>query len=1139
MKLRLLSFLAAVCMTSVSYAQTQFYQNSFETTIGWSLSHVFDDGFSDYSKRDTLGGFSFSNTATNVDGMYLIGAEDTDAETTSPSDGVVTLSLDSIFIDGFSSIDLTLGIANPGGSNYDQCTLSNGDSILIEAQVDTNGYQRLAFFCTPAGSNHPRMYLDTNGNKIGGDVAGEDSLDANLRDWTFPISGSGKYLNIRIKYRMDSGNEEVAFDNVRLSGSGSTCGNPQNLSISNITSSTADASWVSNATLAQIQWEASGFTLGNGFKDTSSTGTFSLPSLNSGTTYDVYVKDSCASSSSSWLGPISFTTVSSVCNDPDSLEVSNVSFTQVDLGWRTGGSTSWNIEWDTAGFLPGTGNMVMATNSNPYTLTGLTPGTNYQFWVQDTCNGVGVSSWVGPFPFVTSSVPSYPIMQIHSEDTNGVADSLGTYCWTSGIVAGINMRTSGQEFFMVDPSNNAGIMVFDFSFAGYTVLEGDSIRVRGSVAQFNGLTQFTPDSIEVLSSGVALPNYNQVVGFSESLESQLLELVDVELINPSQWPATVLTGSGANVDIRTLSGDTVTIRIDRETNIDGNVPTPSGLFTVRGILGQFDFSSPYDAGYQLFPRYKEDILVSYPTLFINELSSVQDSLIADPADGDFDDWIEILNPNSDTVDLANYYLSDGSNSYRLPAGGSETMIAPGGHLLIWADDSVQNGNNHLDFTLAASGSVHLIRPDSSMGDSITYPSLGNNESYGRQPDGSFTWVVYDGSDGEPTPGDTNALATPPVIPAYSIGQINKDDVNGEPDSIGVYCSISGTVFTPDLDGNAGLSFFIHDGTGGINVFNFNDVDAYVVTMGDSIQVYGEVDFYRGLTELFVDSIKILATAQPVRTPTVVTSLSAATEAELITLEDVQIIGGTWPGPGASDQNLDLLTQSGDTVTMRIETSFPIEDSILNAPSGLFTVTGVGGQFDFGSPYTEGYQIFPRFDVDIDSSVCAVADGLNSSNVTDSAATLSWNGNGASTWDLRWGTGGTPMDSISGLTDSSYTLMGLTDTTAYDYWVKADCGSKSADWSDVANFTTLKTEVPDTNISVNDLTGRSNLLKAYPNPIERGSVLQLNMKVNYTLYNVVGQAVRFGEGIRIETIGLESGVYLLQANTGETIRVVVK
>ncbi len=132
---------------------------------------------------------------------------------------------------------------------------------------------------------------------------------------------------------------------------------------------------------------------------------------------------------------------------------------------------------------------------------------------------------------------------------------------------------------------------------------------------------------------------------------------------------------------------------------------------------------------------------------------------------------------------------------------------------------------------------------------------------------------------------------------------------------------------------------------------------------------------------------------------------------------------------ASDQghlieNLDLLTQSGDTVTMRIETSFPIEDSLLNAPSGLFTVTGVGGQFDFGAPYTEGYQIFPRFATLTSIQVFALWPMVSSSsNVTDSAATLSWNGNGASTWDLRWGTGGTPMDSVSGLTDSSYTLMG--------------------------------------------------------------------------------------------------------------------
>ncbi len=864
-----------------------------------------------------------------------------------------------------------------------------------------------------------------------------------------------------------------------------------------------------------------------------------MPSLTSGTTYDVYVKDSCASNSSAWLGPIAFTTTGTTCNDPDSLEVTNVSFYDVDLGWATGGSNAWNIQWDTAGFVPGTGNMIMNTTSNPYNLSGLMPATAYQFWVQDTCNGVGVSNWVGPFPFATLSVPTYPIIQIHSEDTNGVADSVGTYCWTSGVVTGINLRTAGLEFFLVDPSNNAGIVVFDFSFAGYTVTEGDSLRVRGTVSQYNGLTQFNPDSIEVLSTGATLPTYTQTVSFSEILEAQLLELVDVELVDPSQWPTSPITGSGANVDIRTLSGDTVVMRIDRETDVDGNVPIPSGLFTVRGLLGQYDFSSPYTEGYQVFPRYKEDIVLSFPTLFINEVSAVQDSLIADPADGNFDDWIEIYNPSIDTVDLALYYVSDGTNSYRLPSGGSETMIKPGGHLLIWADDSIQQGNNHLDFTLNTAGSVHLLRPDSSLGDSITYPMLGNNESYGRQPDGSFTWVVYNGTDGDPTPGDTNALATPPVIPEYTIGRVNQDDVNGEPDSLGVYCSLTGTVFTPDLDGNAGLSFYIHDGTGGINVFNFNDVDAYVVTMGDSVRVYGEIDFYRGLTEIVVDSLQVLASGQAIQTPTVVTGLSASTEAELITLEDVMIIGGSWPAPGGGDENLDIVTQAGDTVTMRIETSFPIEDSILNAPSGLFTVTGVGGQFDFGSPYTEGYQIFPRFATDIDSSVCALTDGLSSSNVMDSSATLSWNGNGASTWDLRWGTGGTPADSVSGLTDTTYNLMGLMDTTTYDYWVKADCGSKQADWSALASFTTLMTSEDTTNISVNDLLSRSEMLTVYPNPVEQGVHIQLSAEVNYTLYNVVGQAVRFGESVRIETVGLEAGVYLLQANTGETIRVVVR
>lgn len=1138
MKKALLLFVAMAFATTYSFGQTQLYQNSFETTTGWSLSHTFDDGFNDYCKQDTAGGFSYLNTLTGVDGDYLIGAEDTDSEPSSPSDGVVTLTLDSIFIDGFSSLELTFGMATPGGSNYDQCTFSNGDSVLVEARVDTGSYQRLAFFCSPAGSNNPRLFLDTSGNRIGGDFPGEDSTDANLRDWTFPISGSGKYLEIRVKFRFDSGSEEVAFDNFRINGTGN-CGNPQQLSASNVTSSSADLSWWLGASFAQVQWETTGFTLGNGFKDTTSSSPYTITGLTAGTTYDAYVKDSCGGSSSSWLGPLTFSTVGATCNDPSSVVLDSVSYTIAVLSWTTGGASIWNIEWDTAGFTPGSGNMVMATGSNPYTISGLSPSTAYEFYVQDTCNGVGTSNWVGPFTFATATVPAYTIAQIHSEDINGVADSAGVYCWTAGIVSGGNLRTSGLEFYLNDGNNNAGIVVFDFSFSSYTVTHGDSLRVRGTVSQFNGLTQFRPDSIEIVSSGNALPFANVVLSMDESTEGQLLEFAGVTLVDPSQWPASALSGSGANIDIRTASGDTVTMRISRETDIDGNVPVPSGSFTVRGNGGQWDFSSPYTSGYQLMPRFQADIIQTYPSVFLNEIASLQDSLIQDPDDNDYDDFIEIYNPNNDTVDLALYYLSDGTNAYRIPVGGSETQIEPGGHLLLWADDSTQFGSNHMAFTLDTNGHVSLLRPDSVLADSVTYPSLGLNESFGRQPDGVGAWVIYNGTNGTvPTPGDTNDLPAPPPIPAYTIGQVNVDDANGEPDSLGVYCSLMGTVISPDLDGNSGLSFQIHDGTGGINVFNFNDVDNYVVRMGDSIRVYGEIDFYRGLTEIFVDSIDVLDSNRMIMDPTIVTTLDASTESELITIEDVYIVDAQfWPAPGAFSENFDIVTPAGDTLIMRIDTDFDIEDSMLTPPSGLFTVTGFGGQFDKSSPYTEGYQIFPRFVTDIDSSVCAVADGLTTDSVSTTTGSVSWNNNGAVSWDLQWGTGGTPSDSVLGLTSTSYTITGLMDSTTYDYWVRANCATKVADWSDPAQFST--DTIADTSTAVIDLSQLQDAFIVYPNPVENGKVLNFNKEVSYRLYNVVGQAIRKGKARKLDTTELETGVYLIQTAEGETVRLVVR
>ncbi|MCL4856263.1 MAG: choice-of-anchor J domain-containing protein, partial [Flavobacteriales bacterium] len=91
------------------------------------------------------------------------------------------------------------------------------------------------------------------------------------------------------------------------------------------------------------------------------------------------------------------------CPDPSLLTATAVTATSASLGWfENGSATSWNVEWGTSGFTQGTGNMVSGTTNNPEPITGLSPSTAYEFYVQTDCGGSGTSAWVGPFAFTTA-----------------------------------------------------------------------------------------------------------------------------------------------------------------------------------------------------------------------------------------------------------------------------------------------------------------------------------------------------------------------------------------------------------------------------------------------------------------------------------------------------------------------------------------------------------------------------------------------------------------------------------------------------------------------------------------------------------------------------------------------------------------
>ncbi len=94
------------------------------------------------------------------------------------------------------------------------------------------------------------------------------------------------------------------------------------------------------------------------------------------------------------------------CPTPSSFAVTNVLATTADVNFNySGPGTNFTVEYGPVGFVPGTGagTVVTFTTPPPFTLTGLTPSSELQVFVQEDCGG-GLSGWAGPATIQTACV---------------------------------------------------------------------------------------------------------------------------------------------------------------------------------------------------------------------------------------------------------------------------------------------------------------------------------------------------------------------------------------------------------------------------------------------------------------------------------------------------------------------------------------------------------------------------------------------------------------------------------------------------------------------------------------------------------------------------------------------------------------
>ncbi|MBN1764286.1 MAG: lamin tail domain-containing protein, partial [Sedimentisphaerales bacterium] len=192
------------------------------------------------------------------------------------------------------------------------------------------------------------------------------------------------------------------------------------------------------------------------------------------------------------------------------------------------------------------------------------------------------------------------------------------------------------------------------------------------------------------------------------------------------------------------------------------------------------------------------------TVVINEFMASNSSAsgITDPQ-GDSDDWIEIYNMGEAALDLAGKYLTDDLNNPTVwqfpPDRPSETTIAAGGYLVVWADGEIGDTPGlHAGFQLNAGGEeIGLFDTDgTTLIDSIVFGDQVGDISYGRWPDGYSDWRFFPTA----TPGAANDT---PYIGEVADTKFSSDrGFYDDPFSLTITCDTAGAQIYYTTDGTA-------------------------------------------------------------------------------------------------------------------------------------------------------------------------------------------------------------------------------------------------------------------------------------------------------------------------------------------------
>ena len=809
------------------------------------------------------------------------------------------------------------------------------------------------------------------------------------------------------------------------------------------------------------------------------------------------------------------------CPKPQNVHVTSVSNNSIELGWtEVGSASSWEIEYGPVGFTLGNGTTETAT-TNPYTITGLTASTQYDFYIKSDCGGGDYSNYSSVFTTATECDAIDQLPYTEDFDTYGTGESAYPLCWGK-----INTYSSNRPY--CNATHYAGTASLYF--------------YAGSTGTYNiAITPSFDPSIPI--------NTLQATFMYRATYSTDMLIVGV-MTNPAD--------ASTFVPVDTVYPATSSVSAWEEKEVNFNQYTGTGQY----IAFKNAYTSTYC--YSYIDNLSINLIPSCPKpQHLQALNATTSSIELGWTDyGSATSWeIAYGAPGFDPDGTAATIVTATSNPFTISNLNSSTTyefyvraVCGGSDVSYWSN-SIQAP------TTMTPTSLPYTADFSDPNDAwvLNNGSCGNYWVRGTVSSTPALFITDNGT----SPNYSGTAAAVAALKLFTVGTADTITisfdivVNGE----GSYDYFKLFLAPPTQQFPATTS--ITSDHFGYNSYSTNAYNFYA-------NGYGTQSSYPYVLNLKTTTTHVTAkmlnpNTNPNANSTALMALTWKNDGSVYnqppaTITNLTVTANSGSGPVVTDP-----TVATNAATAIAQTTATLNATITNPDNVTITAKGFQWRVTNGGTYTQiagtgtgntftanltgltantgyTYRAFITFNgntvygsemtfttLDNETQPCVAPTNLNISNITMHTATMTWTAGGnETTWKVGYKLSTASQWQEATVQQTTYEIEGLTPESTYDVRVKAVCAADNESDFITSTFTTI----PD---AINEVT-LAQSISLMPNPADNYIELRVNSNVvvkEAVVYNAFGQIIQTvnltDNHARIDLSNVAAGMYFVKVN----------